>query len=379
MTADDALRTGAALALVAVAGALTTAALWRLTGSKMQRERWMRANYRGEQIVATSGLLVVAVGAVGAAAVAFMACRASGWFAYSSALTDLERIAEIEDAGSLDLIPVDAFRNPTTAAATGAVAAVLALLVFGLLGFRDDTREDVTAGGFVAHFGRSWRQRRLTTGAQKALGGGAAALACTQIVLFGNVGSLWNGDGWRDGYAVMRSLRAVVIGSHDSWAFVPLLRGALIVALSANVLNLLDRVPGRASKAALAWWLCGLVPFALSDPAWPQGFHYASVVSAGLAWQTPALWAAGAVGASVGLLRSELHELHMQGDTGVNATGAVLGLATVAMASGTVEWALLGVFVALNACSERWSFSTAIDSVPPLRWLDRLGSPYRRP
>ncbi len=377
MTADSALRTGAALALVAVAGALAAAVLWRLTGSKMQRGRWTRANYRGEQIVAISGLLVVAVGAVGATAVAFMARNGSGWFAYSSPLIDLERIAEIEGSASLGLMQVDAFRSPAMATATGAVATVLALLAFGLLGLRDDTRGDIEAGGFVAHFGRSWPQRRLTTGAQKALGGAAAALACTQIALFGNVGSLWHSDGWRDGFAVMRSLESVLMGSHDRWAVVPLLRGALIVALSANVLNLLDRAPGRATKTALAWWLCGLVPVALAYPVWPQGFHYASVVSARLAWQTPALWAAGVVGASVGLLRSEMHERHMQGDTGVNATGAVLGLATVAMSSGTVEWVLLGVLVALNAASERWSFSAAIDAVAPLRWLDRLGSPYR--
>ena len=69
VTADDALRTGAALALVAAAGALAAAVLWRLAGSSMQRDRWMRPNYRGERIVATSGLFVVAVGAAGAAAV----------------------------------------------------------------------------------------------------------------------------------------------------------------------------------------------------------------------------------------------------------------------------------------------------------------------
>ena len=67
----------------------------------------------------------------------------------------------------------------------------------------------------------------------------------------------------------------------------------------------------------------------------------------------------------------------MLGDTGVNPLGAALGLATVAMSSASVEWAVLAFLAALNLASERWSFSRIIDAVPPLRWLDRLGSPYR--
>ena len=374
---DDRLRTAVQLVAAFVCSLTTAALLWRWLGARMNRDRWVRPNYRGEQIVAVSGSLVVAVGAVGAAAVVFLAYRSSGWFAYSSSLVDQERFAALEEAGSLDLLPVDAIRSPSMATATGAVAAVLALLAFGVLGFRDDTRGDVGAGGFVAHIGRSWRQRRPTTGVQKALGGGVAALLCTQIALFGNVSSLWSGHGWADGFAVMGSLADIFIGSHDRWELAPLLRGALIVALGANVLNLLDRAPGRSTKVALAWWLCGLVPAALVHPAWPRGFSFPIADSAWLVWRTPALWAAGAVGASVGLLRSELRERHMQGDVGVNATGAVLGLATVAMASAAVEWVLLAVLVALNLASERWSFSRMIDAVPPLRWLDRLGSPYR--
>jgi hypothetical protein len=31
------------------------------------------------------------------------------------------------------------------------------------------------------------------------------------------------------------------------------------------------------------------------------------------------------------------------------------------------------VALLLNLASERWSFSSAIDAVSPLRWLDRLG------
>ncbi len=379
MTAEVALRTAAALATTFGGSALLAGVVWRLARSRMRREPWLRTNYRGERIVAVSGILVAAVGAASAAVVAILSFRSSGpgWFAYAAAPIDDALSDSRAGAGSSELLPVDAFRGLTLAGATGAVAATVALLAFGWLGYRDDIRSDGEAGGFVAHFVRSWRQRWPTTGVQKALGGGAAAILCVQIALFGNIAGLWSSDGWRDGLAFVRSLRDLFIGSHDSWALVPLLRGAMIVALGANVLNLFDRMPGRATKIALVWWLLGLVPAALVDPAWVDGL-YVEIVHAGwFVWHSPALWAAGAVGASVGLLGSEMREQHMQGDTGVNATGAVLALATVAAASGSLEWVVLGLLAALNVASERWSFSRIIDAVRPLRWLDRLGSPYR--
>ena len=251
MTADYVLPNGAALASAFVASALATAVLWRLLGFRMRRARWLRANYRGEQIVGSSGMLVVAVGVVSAAVVAILSYRSSspGWFAYAAnaSLGGAHQPAPA-GSGSLDLGPLNAYRSLSLAGATGAVASLLALVAFGWLGYRDDTRGDGGTGGFVAHFGRSWHQRRLTTGAQKALGGGFAALLCVQIAVFGNIARLLSGSGWSDGLAVMRSLRDLFIGSHDNWALVPLLRGALIVALSANVLNLFDRAPGRAIR-----------------------------------------------------------------------------------------------------------------------------------
>lgn len=379
MTAKTALETAAALMSVVVVSGLATSVAWRLAGSRMRQARWMRANYRGEQIVAVSGLLVVAMGTASAAAVALLALRSSnpGWFAYAAASTDDALSAVPAGAGSLDQGGVYVYGSLAPAGATGAAAATLALLAFGWLGYRDDIGGNGGNGGFVAHLGRSWRQRRLTTGVQKALGGGCAALLCVQIALFGSIAALSTRSGWSDGYAVTRSLRELFIGPHDIWAFVPLLRGALIVALGANVLNLLDRAPGRATKAALAWWLLGLVPVALVDPLWPHGFYVENVRAGWFEWHSPALWAAGAVGASVGLLRTELAEEHMLGDTGVNPVGAVLGLATVAMCSAAAEWVVLAVLAAVNLASERWSFSRIIDAVPPLRWLDRLGSPHR--
>lgn len=334
----------------------------------------MRANYRGERIVAVSGLLVIAIGVAVSIGVAVFAHLSTGWFAHYSVQIDESRWLDTTWEVSAD----DGFRNPAIASATSAVAAALALAVFGLLGYRDDVRGDGGAGGFAAHIARSWRQRRLTTGAQKALGGGVTAILCVQMALFGSVASLWSSHGWSDGAAIMRSLQDLFLGTHDGWSVVPLLRGALIVALGANVLNLFDRMPGRAAKVALAWWLLALVPASLFGSAWSLGPHETSTGSGWFEWHAAALWAAGAVGASAGLLRSEMGEEHMQGDTGVNATGAVLGMATVVAYSSTVEWVVLGLLAAVNLASERWSFSRIIDTVPPLRWLDRLGSPHRR-
>lgn len=374
MTADLAVRTGLALALAVVASALAAAGLWRWARSRMQRERWMRANYRGERIVAVSGLLVVAISVVVSVGVAVFAYRSTGWFAYHSVQIDESRWVDT----MWEVSPPDGFRNPATGSATEAVAAALALVAFGLLGYRDDVRGDGEAGGFASHFAHSWRQRRLTTGMQKALGGGAAAILCVQMALFGNVASLWSSHGWSDSAALMRSLQELLVGAHGGWSAVPLLRGALIVALSANVLNLLDRRPGRATKVALAWWLLTLVPASLFGSAWSLGPHETSTGTGWFEWHAAALWAAGAVGASAGLLRSELAERHMLGDTGVNPVGAILGMATVVAYPSSVEWAVLAVLAALNLASERWSFSRIIDAVPPLRWLDRLGSPYRQ-
>ena len=41
-------------------------------------------------------------------------------------------------------------------------------------------------------------------------------------------------------------------------------------------------------------------------------------------------------------------------------------------------WVVLVVVLGLNLVSERVSFTAVIDRTPPLRWIDRVGSPHRR-
>jgi hypothetical protein len=124
-----------------------------------------------------------------------------------------------------------------------------------------------------------------------------------------------------------------------------LLLDGVVVAGSANLLNLLDLRPGRALKVAL------LGAAALGRP--------------------------GLVGVAAVLLPDDLAERTMLGDAGANALGAVLGLALAdRLRSRPSTAAAAGVLVALTAASEVVSFSRVIDATPPLRRLDRLG---RRP
>jgi UDP-N-acetylmuramyl pentapeptide phosphotransferase/UDP-N-acetylglucosamine-1-phosphate transferase len=63
----------------------------------------------------------------------------------------------------------------------------------------------------------------------------------------------------------------------------------------------------------------------------------------------------------------------MLGDAGANVIGAVLGLGVVLGRGGVTRTTALVLLVVANVAAELVSFSSIIDRVPPLRWLDRLG------
>ena len=125
--------------------------------------------------------------------------------------------------------------------------------------------------------------------------------------------------------------------------------------LCANLANLLDRAPGRAVKASVV-----------------------ALVVAALAVARPAALSASAVvvGAALGLFLDDLHERLMLGDAGANVLGAVLGLGVVAACGPAARDVVLVSVAALNVAGELVSFTRVIESVPPLRALDRAG---RRP
>lgn len=204
----------------------------------------------------------------------------------------------------------------------GRRVVVLAAVGFGLLGFVDDLLGVGDSGGFRGHL-RAMAKGRLTSGGVKLVGGGAVALISVAAVEPSSMGRL-------------------------------LVDGAL-VALSANLANLLDRAPGRCLKVTAVAFAV-LAATAAADP-----------ILAGVAL---------AVGAGLALVRADLGESVMLGDAGANVLGAALGLGVVLTAAPSTRSVVLVVLVALNLISEKVSFSRVIERVGPLRAIDRLG---RRP
>ena len=135
-----------------------------------------------------------------------------------------------------------------------------------------------------------------------------------------------------------------------------LLADAVLIALAANLANLLDRAPGRAIKVGLVAWM----PIALVARGDAVGIAIAPVI-----------------GAFCGLLGDDLHEHLMLGDTGANVLGGVLGLAVVLdVGRGPRNFVLIGLVV-LTLVAEVVSFSAVIDRVPILRRFDTRSAAAR--
>ncbi|HVL52364.1 MAG TPA: hypothetical protein VM754_12785, partial [Actinomycetota bacterium] len=175
---------------------------------------------------------------------------------------------------------------------------VLALGFFGL-GFLDDYAGDGRSKGFGGHL-RALKRADLTTGAIKAFGGAGLAFAVC----------MW----WED-------------------LFVPAaILDALVIALAANFINLLDLRPGRAAKGFL---ILRLLPAAAA-----RNSEYlpvsAAVAAAVVAW-----------------LPADLQERGTLGDAGANMIGAVLGAGVVAVSGIPGRLAALALLVVVTLASER--------------------------
>ncbi len=209
------------------------------------------------------------------------------------------------------------------AAGAGRTAMLVGGVGFGFLGLLDDLGGTESGGGFRRH-GAALRDGHLTTAMVKLIGGALVAIA------------------------------AVAPMASDSLGW--LLADAAVVALAANLANLLDRAPGRTIKVSL-------VAFAV----------LAAVDGATAALAGPGV----AVGAGAALAGPDLQERAMLGDTGANVLGAAVGLAAVIVVGHGPLVLVLVALLALNGLSEWVSFSGVIDRTPPLRWFDRLGSRWR--
>ncbi|MGW9209620.1 hypothetical protein ACWGR4_21830 [Embleya sp. NPDC055664] len=199
--------------------------------------------------------------------------------------------------------------------AAGALAAVAG----AGFGTYDDLAGSTDRRGFKGHLG-ALAKGEVTSGGVKIVGLGAAGLAAGALV---------------QRHPVDRLLAAVV------------------VAGTANLINLFDLRPGRAAKAVLIAGAPGLV----------RGGAAAAL-------------AAAPVGAAAALLPEDLGEQAMLGDAGANALGAALGVALAAGASRTGLLTKAAVLVGLTAASERVSFTKVIAGNRALNTIDMLG---RRP
>lgn len=209
-------------------------------------------------------------------------------------------------------------------------AGAVAALAGGAAGLNDDLREDTGQRdkGLRGHLG-ALREGRLTTGATKIAAIGAGALVAATLV-------------GQDRRRTAPTSATASLGD--------LILDSVLVAGTANLVNLFDLRPGRALKVGL--------------------IGAATVAAAGAPAQ-----AAAVVGPVAASLPADLAELDMLGDSGANALGGVVGVG-LTQASRPVRLAVAAAVVGLTLASEKVSFSRVIERTSALSALDAWG---RRP
>lgn len=290
------------IAIAVVAGAGLSFGLWSVMAPVFSHPTLARTNVHGRPVPTAGGVVLVLVVPV--------------WLA----------ILTLDTAFGADVLPSGSHH--------GMLAALTAVLGFGVLGLIDDLLGDGSSRGFRGHLG-AMRRGELTTGAIKLVGGGVVAL-----IVVSQSRSYEGRPGW-------------------------LLIDAALVALAANLANLLDRAPGRVTKVATisALVLVLVAPTeALVDDVSDPNF-----------WRHPPVATMLVIGAALGVMVPELRERMMLGDAGANVVGAALGLGVVSAVGTTARLVVLGALVVLNLASERISFSRVITATPGLRQFDQWG------
>ncbi|MFA4134732.1 MULTISPECIES: UDP-N-acetylmuramyl pentapeptide phosphotransferase [unclassified Brevibacillus] len=200
------------------------------------------------------------------------------------------------------------------------------MITMAFWGWRDDRASDLDAKGFRGHFGVLWRERRITSGMWKLIGGTSTAFCLT--------------------LALSDSLLAGFVAFG-------------LLALSPNIINLFDLRPGRAIK--VFWCLTALAgAFSL----WTIG---ASTGMANWIFLTPVFLA------SMRMFPHEVGGKIMLGDTGANALGFSAGFSFVIGTPIYVQASMLVLFLCIQIAAEFCSFSRVIEQVSWLRRLDQWG------
>ncbi len=202
---------------------------------------------------------------------------------------------------------------------------LLVIVVFGGLGLADDVWGSRAVGGFRGHL-RSLFALRPTTGACKLVVGGITALLASAILH--------------------------VPLAADAAVLLPFVADALVIALAANALNLLDLRPGRAQ---FGFALLLLFPLLLACVTRDSRLPLLACLTLAAARE----W------------RADSGAQAMMGDTGSNLLGAAAGLTAVLILPLWGRLLLLVLLLALNIAAERVSLSRVIAGNVWLNSLDR--------
>lgn len=195
---------------------------------------------------------------------------------------------------------------------------LMGIFAISLLGFADDMLGQRDTLGFKGHLG-ALLHGRMTTGGLKAAGGALIALFL----------ALSLASGWPD----------IIVNT-------------LIMALFANMLNLLDLRPGRAVK----------------------GFFFFFILLAFLAsWKINWILIAPLLGATLYYLHFDLKALAMMGDSGSNVLGLALGFMAAGSLPLSFKVGVLFFLIFMHLITEKYSLTRIIEKVAVLRKIDQWG------
>jgi UDP-N-acetylmuramyl pentapeptide phosphotransferase/UDP-N-acetylglucosamine-1-phosphate transferase len=203
--------------------------------------------------------------------------------------------------------------------------AVLYLWVMAamwILGAVDDIWGSREVGGFKGHFKKLIFERKLTTGAAKALGGGIVGVIA----------------GW-----------VISAGDPVKWIL-----AAMLIPLAANLLNLFDLRPGRA--VAVFFFCLGVTCIPMLDGL-QAGWIISAIALTAFVWAVP-----------------DSRGKAMMGDSGSNSLGAALGV-TMAINTGWIfQAAAIICILVVHWYSEKHSITKLIERNSVLKAIDsRLG------